>query len=376
MKSCGRVDPLRWFKAICICTLVLVSIQFVSLVWGRGIFDRAPHHISGTFDGSATSDEAICRQHGWEPFRPPPAAAAPSDSASDRYKRKVYDLIMINDELDWLEIRLNTTYDHVDYFIIVEAQQTFTGLPKPLAIKDNLDRFAPYSAKVIYHLLEYPADFDPKRTWDREDLQRDATFTQVFPRLKGPQAPSWGDVMVVADVDEIPRPETLAVLRACRYPRRLTLRSRFYYYSFQFLHRGPEWAHPQATYFEGMAATVRPTNLRNGDGGVGPLIYLDKADLWNAGWHCSSCFRTMEEMLNKMRSFSHTWMNDAEYRDRPRIADRVRRGKDLWDRERDVFDRLAGNKDVPAVLLADPERFRYLLNRDGPTAGFEDYKGP
>lgn len=372
MKSWGRLDPLRWFKAICICTVSLVSIQFFSLVSGRGIFDRAPHHISGAFDGSATSDEAICRQHGWEPFRP----AASSDNASNENKRKVYDLIMINDELDWLEIRLNTTYHYVDYFIVVEAEQTFTGLPKPLVIKDNFHRLEPYFPKIIYHRLEYPADFSPKRTWDREDLQRDATFTQVFPRLSGPQTPSWGDVLVVADVDEIPRPETLAVLRACRYPRRLTLRSRFYYYSFQFLHRGPEWAHPQATFFEGVGRTVTPTHLRNGDGGLQPLIYWDKADLWNAGWHCSSCFRTMEELLNKMQSFSHTWMNAAEYRDRDRIADRVRRGKDLWDRNRDLFDRLEGNKDVPPILLADPERFRYLLNRDGPTAGFEDYKGP
>ncbi|KAJ9162009.1 Glycosyl transferase family 17 protein [Coniochaeta hoffmannii] len=366
MLSCGRLDPLRWFKTICICAIFLVALQFFSLFWGRGIFDRAPHHISGAFDGAATSDEGICRQHGWQPF-----SSTASQNATSR--RKVYDLIMINDELDWLEIRLNTTYDYVDYFVIVEAPQTFTGHSKPLTIKDNIERLTPWSPKIIYHLLEYPAGFNPKRAWDREDLQRDATFTQVFPKLQADQAPSWGDVIVVADVDEIPRPETLTVLRACEYPRRLTLRSRFYYYSFQFLHRGPEWAHPQATYFEGLRGTVKPTNLRNGDGGPQPLIYWDKADLWNAGWHCSSCFRTMDEFLNKMQSFSHTWMNGEEYRNKERIADRVRRGKDVWDRTRDQFDRIEGNKDVPQVLLENPEKYRYLLNRDGPTAGFDDY---
>ncbi|KAH8905371.1 family 17 glycosyltransferase [Coniochaeta sp. PMI_546] len=363
MRSWARFDPLRWLKAICICIVVWFSVQYF---WRLGAFDRTPNRISFAHDGAAgAAATTLCGHHGWKPFNPGPAQYGT--------KRKVYDLIMVNDELDWLEIRLNTTYDYVDYFVIVEAQQTFTGHPKPLVIKDNFGKFAPYHPKIIYHLLEYPADFNPKRTWDREDLQRDATFTQVFPGLENAQAPARGDVLVVADVDEIPRPETLRVLRSCAFPRRLTLRSRFYYYGFQFLHRGPEWAHPQATYYEGPARTVRPVNLRNGDGGFQPLIYWDKADLWNAGWHCSSCFRTVGELLNKMGSFSHVWMNSKEYRDRDRIADRVRNGRDLWDRGGQVYDRIEGNRDVPPILLREQERFKYLLDRDGLTAGFEDY---
>lgn len=60
--------------------------------------------------------------------------------------------------------------------------------------------------------------------------------------------PQQGDVLVVADVDEIPHPSTLHTLRLCQFPRRLALRSQFYYYSFQFRHQVPAWAHPQATF--------------------------------------------------------------------------------------------------------------------------------
>lgn len=363
MNSWARIDPLRWLKAICICAFAWVSFRFL---WPPGLLERPPNHISSAYDGvEGAPATTLCGHHGWKPFG--------GLSSEDRAKRKVYDLIMVNDELDWLEIRLNTTYDYVDYFVIVEAPLTFTGHEKPLVIKDNFARFAPYHPKIIYHLLEYPPEFNPKRAWDREDLQRDATFTQVFAGLRDAQAPSWGDVLVVADVDEIPRPETLTVLRSCAFPRRLTLRSRFYYYSFQFLHRGPEWAHPQATYYEGLTETVKPVNLRNGDGGIQPVIYWDKADLWNASWHCSSCFRTMGELLNKMGSFSHVWMNGAEYRNRHRIADKIRNGEDLWDRMGQVYDRVLGNRDVPPIISRESERFKYLLDRDGPTAGFEDY---
>lgn len=360
MRRWARIDPLRCLKAVCISAVFWLFLDFF---WSRGVFDRTPHRIATAYETALpTAAQSLCRLHGWKPFKPKGSA-----------KRKVYDLIMVNNELDWLEIRLNSTWDEVDYFIIVEASLTFTGHPKPLAIKDNFDRFKPYAAKIKYHLLEYPPDFNPKRTWDREDLQRDATFTQVFPHLTGADAPARRDVIVVADVDEIPRPETLRVLRACSFPRRLTLRSRFYYYGFQFAHRGAEWAHPQATFYEGLSGTVLPNNLRNGDGGLQPWIYWDKADLWNSAWHCSNCFRTMGELLEKMGAFSHVWMNDQEYRDRRRIADRVRNGDDLWDRWEQVYDKVQGNMDIPGLVARERERFGYLLKRDGENAGFEDF---
>jgi len=367
MVSAAWYRPLRWLRRY---FLLVLGLLFAIRFWSRGFW--SDHRISlGEFSvarlsasGSVPGHFArhFCRQHGWTVFRP---------TAKDG-RRKVYDLSMINNELDWLEIRLNTTYDHVDYFVLVEGTKTFTGLDKPLAIKGNWDRFVPYQSKIIYHQLEYPDNFDPQRTWDREDLQRDATFQQVFPKLKGAQKPNYGDVLVVADVDEIPRPETLVVLRTCDFPRRLTLRSRFHYYSFQFLHRGEEWRHPQATYYQG-SRTILPVNLRNGDGAPQPLVYWEKGDLWNAAWHCSSCYETIEGFLRKLSSFSHVWMNQDQYRNRDRIAHRVRNGKDLWDREGEVYDRVDNNTDVPRYLLDHADRFQYLLDRDGESAGFIDY---
>lgn len=69
----------------------------------------------------------FCAAHGHSVFTP----------RSVSKERKVYDLVMVNSELDFLEIRLNTLYDHVDYFIIVESPKTFQGEKKPLVIKEN-----------------------------------------------------------------------------------------------------------------------------------------------------------------------------------------------------------------------------------------------
>jgi len=321
--------------------------------------DRGRKH-AGYYASQAARE--FCAAHGYSVFTPRSVSG----------ERKVYDLIMVNSELDFLEIRLNALYDYVDYFIIVESAKTFQGGKKPLVIKDNWARFRRYHAKMVYHELTFPAGFDPHRAWDYEDLQRDATYEQVLVKLQGQRAPTQGDVIIVADVDEIPRPQSLLVLRSCNYPRRLTLASKFYYYSFQFLHTGPEWPHPQATYYE-ESRTLKPTNLRNGDGGFAPFRGREKGVLNNAGWHCSSCFATMEQFLNKISSFSHGWMNAEQYRDRDRIAAAVREGRDLWERDVDTFTRIEGNRDMPPLVLAEPERFGYMSNRDGPSAGFTDY---
>jgi beta-1,4-mannosyl-glycoprotein beta-1,4-N-acetylglucosaminyltransferase len=198
-------------------------------------------------------------------------------------------------------------------------------------------------------------------------------YEQVLPFLTDEQAPNTQDVILVSDLDEIPRPATLTLLRNCEFPRRLTLRSRFYYYGFQWLHRGVEWAHPQATTYRGND-TILPAALRKGTHGINRLKNLDeKADLWNAAWHCSSCFSTIQEMLTKMSSFSHVELNKPEFRDKKTIVDRVRKGKDLWMRRGEKYDRVENNKDIPRYLKGNRGKFEYMLDRDGENAGFVDY---
>ena len=278
---------------------------------------------------------------------------------------------MMNNEMDWLEIRLESMGEHVDYFIIVESAVTFTGLQKELVVKENWGRLEKWHRKIVYHVLEDPP-VGAKGTSDLEDFQRNAMFVQAMGGLDGEKRPKRGDVIVVADVDEIVRPAALLVLRNCDIPRRVTLRSRFYYYGFQWLHRGEEWAHPQATTYQGQGHTILPADLRNGEGGNTILAWWDKADLWNAGWHCSFCLRTVDEVLNKMASFSDTGLNQDVFRIRIRIVDRVRKGRDLWDREGESYERIEGNNDIPEMVKKERSKFGYMIDRDGPNAGFED----
>jgi beta-1,4-mannosyl-glycoprotein beta-1,4-N-acetylglucosaminyltransferase len=357
----------RWAKVLVTTTVfTLVLFFYYRTEDGRHIIGEtalgaAAKGFKTDAHGFMAMPEAkeYCRAHKWKAY------------PKRNTRRKIYDLFMMNTELDWLEIRLNELKDQVDYFVILESASTFTGLSKPLYLQDHWEQFSAFHDQIIYRVLN-DTGFSSNRVWDHEDLQRNAMFDQVFPNLSGEQEASPGDVILVSDIDEIPRSATLQVLRNCKYPRRVTLHSRFHYYSFQWLHQGAEWAHPQVTIYEG-DKTIRPANLRNGEGGNIFQLQLDKADLWNAAWHCSFCFATLEEMVTKMSSFSHMGLNQPEFRDPAGIVRRVRNGLDLFDREEEYYDRIESKADIPEYTKSHREQFSYILDRDPPNANFRDY---
>lgn len=239
--------------------------------------------------------------------------------------------------------------------------------PKPLYLKDKLSQFHTFEHKIIHRILD---DTNLKKisqddTWEHERFTRNALYDQVLLSLTGLQAPNPGDVLLVGDVDEIPRISTLTALRNCAFPPRVTLRTQMYYYSYQWLHRGDLWHHPQATYYDGPDNTVRPESLR-----------MDEADaeLFMSGWHCSSCFGMMVNLKNKITSFSHKHYNQPYFLDTKRLLEKVRRGEDLFEREGEKYDRVDDNPDIPVFLQREENRkkFAYMLDRDPQNGNFQD----
>ena len=77
---------------------------------------------------------------------------------------KKYDIFSFNNELELLEIRLNILNDYVDYFVIVESTETFSGIKKPLYYEENKERFKSFSHKIIHHIIDdTPQSFEDKK---------------------------------------------------------------------------------------------------------------------------------------------------------------------------------------------------------------------
>lgn len=113
---------------------------------------------------------------------------------------KIYDTCMLNGELDMLECRLRELYDAVERFVVVEAEVTHRGDPKPLHYAENRERFAPWADKIRHVAVGWlPDDPDP---WVREHAQRNLA-------LLGLKDAADDDIVLISDVDEFPPPRFL-----------------------------------------------------------------------------------------------------------------------------------------------------------------------
>jgi beta-1,4-mannosyl-glycoprotein beta-1,4-N-acetylglucosaminyltransferase len=122
------------------------------------------------FIPEGTSLDEYCERYHWEPFMP------------RVQRRKIFDLILINTELEWLEIRMGEMASEVDFFVVVESAMTFSDAPKPLYVRENWDRFVAYHDKIVLYTLNETGQAFPD-AWSRESFSRNAMFEQVFPSL-------------------------------------------------------------------------------------------------------------------------------------------------------------------------------------------------
>lgn len=94
--------------------------------------------------------------------------------------------------------------------------------------------------------------FDHNRlTWHRESYSRNSLETQVFPNLVGDRDPNFGDVLIVADIGEIPRPETFEYLHNCDFSARSGIHSQLFIYLFQWHRTDWDWFYSSVTHWQG-----------------------------------------------------------------------------------------------------------------------------
>lgn len=313
--------------------------------------------------------------------------------------RKIYDLLLIDPEtsLDALELHLAHMSPFVDFFVLLESpsikppapesapepqwwERSLSRVPGPdsLSVPDEADAdfhpvldqiwatlLYPYHNKIIRRSLsQSSSDFAPGK--DRPAAARNAVYSQVVPFLTGSQKAALRDVLLVSDVEELVRPDTMGVLRHCDIPKRVTIRTRNYWYSFQWFKidnlkstenekappkreprslnardgkdRGkdkdkeaakedsdsfsPEWwTHPQATLYEG-PETVFPNDLRKERS-------KDDYVFGNGGWTCQLCYGMITDTLVKAGQQGLIWHDGPRWKGAGRVTDRMRKGIDL-----------------------------------------------
>jgi beta-1,4-mannosyl-glycoprotein beta-1,4-N-acetylglucosaminyltransferase len=216
---------------------------------------------------------------------------------------KIYDTFTFFNELELLAIRLEELDPVVDYFVLVEGTQTFTGAPKPLYFKENRHLFEPYLHKIIHVIVDdYPVvDKNlpiTKQPWIREAHQRNAI-------LRGLTGASSRDVVLLCDVDEIPRREAIMEAKewVSHYPHRIaSFELQLYRYQLNRKNMKEEpWK---------LAIATSPILLRRRLPDPVRLSHNWCHFIKNGGWHFTSQ-GGLEKVLEKLRNISHAHDKDC-----------------------------------------------------------------
>jgi hypothetical protein len=282
---------------------------------------------------------------------------------------KIYDCFTFNNEFELLELRLRELYDHVDYFVLVEADRTFQNNFKPLYYADNNQRFDPWKDKIIYvPVTDMPADTDP---WGRERHQRDAI-------LRGLSNAELDDIIMIGDADEIPRPTTVQRLRTSRasiWGFRMPLFNFKYNYMMVTQDLYSVWS--GAVRKHTLIAPEDFRRMRHTLNGF-PLNYNDGTAeiVEHAGWHFT--YLGAEDFArSKIQSFAHDESNCPEILDQIDINDSIRRGVGIVRTDENYqFTPITVDDYLPQTIFNNIEEFADRLITNISTTSARQYLPP
>jgi len=228
----------------------------------------------------------------------------------------IYDCFMYYDEDLLLDIRLNVLDKYVKKFVITEATYTHNGSRKKLNF--NIQNFSKFKDKIEYIIVDQqPPDIKKISNNDsakvsEEKLILNGMARDYFQReclKKGLRNLDKDDLVIISDLDEIPKLENLKINEIKN--NIIIFRQKMFYYKLNLLYDEFIWAGSKAVKYKNF---ISPQWLRNIKSKKYPFWRLDvlfsKKKYSNlhyiddGGWHFT-CIRTPEDLEKKLLNFAH-----------------------------------------------------------------------
>ena len=265
---------------------------------------------------------------------------------------KLIDCFMYFDEDLILDVRLNTLYDKVDRFVIVEATLDHAGNKKKFNFDFN--KFKKFEKKIKYIVVDdLPKEVKRfKKNWSsahvRDQFQRNALE-------RGYADCSDEDLIMISDLDEIPRPEKI---------KEFEIKNKYAC----FIHKNflskinllnitePQWGGTKICKKKNIKS---PQWLRQ--------IGIKKRPFWkfykpkipqlikDGGWHFSY-IKSPIGISKKISSFAHQEFNKQEYTDIQKIEEKMRNNKDIFDRDFE-YKKINLDNTFPKYILENKVKF-------------------
>jgi beta-1,4-mannosyl-glycoprotein beta-1,4-N-acetylglucosaminyltransferase len=282
---------------------------------------------------------------------------------------RVFDCFPFFNELDLLEIRLHELAPAVDRFVLAEATTTYSGEPKPLYFSENRQRFSAFADRIA-HIVIDDAPRVVRSPWERRTHQVNAL-------VRGLGAAGPDDLVILSDVDEIPRADVVRAA-AANPPGRFDvhcfeLRMFYYYVNLEseerWLRSGPRAV--QRRFLNGMERLRKVKGASSG--GFRDLFRslhawrmmgrpVRRITVPDAGWHFTY-LGGVEAIHEKIRAYAGYDKVSDEILDPARLNERIRMGLTVDTRRetRVIFRPL--DDSFPRYLIENREKFaRFVLD--------------
>ena len=265
---------------------------------------------------------------------------------------KIFDCFMYFDEEVILEIRLNTLDKYVDYFVIVEASFNHKGESRKLLF--NHEKFKKFKNKIIYIVLDtQPNNIENVNEKDSENTKSrkyimNALYRENGQRNKimdGLSKAKDDDIIMVSDVDEIPKLENVSFSEISE--KIILFKQDMFYYKFNLSIPNFKWTGTKACKYRNLKSPQWLRNIKDRkysffrfDTLISKTKYISINIIDDGGWHFSN-IKTPAEIEHKLRSYLHHREFDLASLTIDEIEETVKNKKAIYDL---TVDKTVNNK--------------------------------
>ena len=229
---------------------------------------------------------------------------------------KIFDCFMYFDEEQVLDLRLNVLNDFVDYFVIVESTQNHKGIKRELLFDQS--KFQKFKNKIIYLVydeipknVENISDNEDENEKDRKYIMN-AVYRENSQRnfiTKGLQKADENDLILVSDVDEIPKLSSLNLSKIDN--KILIFKQDMFYYKFNLAIPNFKWSGTKGVKKKNLKSPQWLRNIKDRkyaffriDTFFSEKKYTNIKIISDGGWHFSN-IKNAKMIEHKLRSYLH-----------------------------------------------------------------------
>ncbi len=261
----------------------------------------------------------------------------------------IYDCFQYFNEDHIVDLRLNILDKYVDYFVISESTKTHQGNVKSLNF--DIQNFSKFKKKIKYVIADYKIN---KNFVNHTGGESPIEQHQRNLLIEGIKDANDEDLIILSDSDEIPDLSKLGEIKKNKKYIAFSQKMFMYKLNLQNLDES-NWIGSKIVKKKNLKSMQELRNLKFKEY---PFWRLDKRNLQviKGGWHFSF-LQKPEDIIYKIKSYSHGEFNKPELIDRDLIKEKIKSGKDIFNRGNKLIS-IKIDRSFPEYILDNKEKYK------------------